>query len=281
MNDVTPPAGTPPAGTPPAGNPPAGTPPAGAPPSGNWYDSFKDENKAYVQKKGFASPEVAMESYINLEKLVGVPKEKLLRLPDNMDDAKALSEIHSRLGRPEKPEGYKIQEMKGADKETAAWMEGTFHEAGLSGKQAALLAQKLVERTTALNKADQQKASDLALQQESELKTKWGAAYDQNRATASRAATEFGLDGDTIDKMESAMGFSKVMDFLHAVGSKMGEPSFQAGKPGGFNGAMTPIQANDRIKELSKDIAFVQKLSTGDVAARTEWDRLHKFAYPG
>jgi hypothetical protein len=112
------------------------------------------------------------------------------------------------------------------------------------------------------------------------LKSEWGGAFDQNVNVAKRAAQEFGVDAATIDKMESAMGFSGVMKFFNTIGSKLGEHAFVDGSGGeGFNGAMTPNAAQSRIRQLQNDGDFVKKYIAGNVDARAEMERLHKMAY--
>jgi len=49
---------------------------------GEWYAGIADEGlRGYVQTKGFKDPGALAESYRNLEKLQGVPQERLLKLP--------------------------------------------------------------------------------------------------------------------------------------------------------------------------------------------------------
>src|SRR5690606_18358521 len=67
----------------------------------DWTSGFSDDLKGFVQNKGFKDPASVLDSYRNLEKLMGTPKERLLRLPENMDDANAMGEIYTRLGRPQ------------------------------------------------------------------------------------------------------------------------------------------------------------------------------------
>ena len=107
----------------------------------------------------------------------------------------------------------------------------------------------------------------------------WGAAYDQNVAVAQKAVQAFGIDADTIDSLEKAMGFGEVIRFFNQVGSKIGEHTFQSGS-NNVNQVMTPGQAQAEIKELIKDVSFQNKLLQNDTSAKAKWDLLHKWGFP-
>src|SRR4051812_22872278 len=63
-----------------------------------WYGGVADaELRGFAELKGWKSPDDALVSYRNLEKLQGVPPERLLKLPEKADDP-AWSEIHGKLG---------------------------------------------------------------------------------------------------------------------------------------------------------------------------------------
>lgn len=260
--------------TPPAA--PAATPPAA---SSDWTSGFDADTKGYIQNKGFKDPGSVIESYRNFEKLMGAPKERILKVPEKAEDVEGWNGIYQKLGRPEKPEGYKF-EMK--DQEFGKWAQGTFHELGLSESQAAKLVGKWNEYANGVSTKQQESYANKISQEGEALKKEWGAAYDQNIAQAKRAVQGLGLDGEKIDALEKVMGFAGVMKFVHSLGTKLGEDSFVSGdsKSGGF-GAMTPEAAMNRINAIKADKSFVEKYLAGDLAARQEMERLHKFAYPG
>lgn len=262
--------GTPPPAAAGAG---AGAGGAGGAPT-EWTTGLNDDLKGYVTTKGFKDPAALADSYRNLEKLVGA-REKLIKLPDNMDDAKAMGEIYNRLGRPEKPEGYGFK----ADDDFAKWTAGTFHELGLTRKQGESLAAKWEGKVGELKKAQEDKVNADNTAQTDGLKKNWGLAYDQNLKVAKGAAKEFGLDDATIDNMEKMMGFPKVMELFHNIGTKIGEGSFVTGggAPGGIK---APEQAKARINEIKSDPELAKRYVNGDAELRREMENLHKMAYP-
>jgi hypothetical protein len=216
--------------------------PAAAPAPADWTSSFNDDLKGYVQNKGFKDPSAVLDSYRNLEKLVGVPADRVLKLPQDMEDPQALNEIYSKLGRPQSPTEYKLGDGKSEDSEFQKWARGTFHELGLNRKQAETLAAKYDQFLSGLATQSEEKQIQENKLQEDSLKKKWGAAYDQNLGLAKRTAREFGIDGETIDKVESAVGFTKLMELFSNIGQKLGEASFETGSGDGpgnsFNGML-------------------------------------------
>jgi hypothetical protein len=245
----------------------------------DWTASLADDLKGYVQNKGFKDPGAAIEAYRNLEKLRGVPEERLLKLPEKDDDAQGWESVYQKLGKPSKPEEYKVQTQ---DPEFGKWAQSTFHELGLSTKQAEKLVSKWNQYADNMTKGQQEVYHQKVEQDNQALKKEWGAAFDQNIAVAKRAAAGLGIDGQTIDALEKTMGFAGVMKFMNSLGSKLGEGSYVAGetKTDNFMGALTPEAARNRISALRSDPTFVQKYVSGDLSAKTEMEKLHRFAYP-
>ena len=246
--------------------------PASVPASTEWYSGMPEDLKGYVTTKGFKDPASVVDSYRNLEKLIGV-KEKLLQVPDNLGDEKAMADVWKRLGRPEKPEEYGI---KGENEKFAKWYQETAHKLGLNRNQA----EALFKEYDAFAGAELQ-ASEAQMKAESDklisdLKTKWGSAYEQNLKVAQTAAQQFGIDTDMVTKLEQSLGFAKTMEFLQSVGSKIGEPDFVGGKPLAEGKALSPAQARERINQLIQDKDWSNKYVNGDVQARQEMDRLNK-----
>jgi len=244
-----------------------------------WYSTFNDDLKGYVQNKGFKDPQSVVESYKNFEKLMGAPKDRLLKLPEKAD-APEWNDVYSKLGRPADPKEYEFKLPEGSSPEFESWARENFHKLGLTKNQAETLMKGYNELNTKLGTEMTEKMQQSIKEQEVSLKKDWGAAFDQNVQVAKKAATQFGLDGKAIDKLESALGYDGVMKFLHNIGSKIGESSFVGpNSPQGF-GVLTPEQARYQIAELKNDSNFISKYSSGDVEARNKLNQLHKWAYP-
>jgi hypothetical protein len=273
MSEVTP---NPASGTPPGATPPAATPPAST--ATDWTSNLNPDMKGFVQNKGFKDPASVLESYVNLEKLIGA-KEKLIKLPDNMDDPAALKEIFGKLGLPEKSDeyGFEIPKEPGDAQDFVKWAKDAFHESGLTKKQATTLAEKWTKFFTdaETNEATAYKSSIEA--QQTSLKKEWGAAYEQKIAAGRSAASALGVTGEQVDALEKVMGFEATMKFMDRIGSKIMEPGFAPANPGSANGHLTPEQALNRKTSLMADADFRKRYLNGDTGAREEMERLHKY----
>lgn len=245
----------------------------------DWTTGLNDEFKGYVQTKGFKDPSMVLDSYRNLEKLLGTDKAQLLRLPQK-EDAPEWNEVWSKLGKPAAANEYKVGDDKG-DKAFQDWAQKTFFELNIPKKQAEALATKFNEYQKSGIDAQTQNQQMQIQQQDLELKKEWGKAYEQNIAVGKKAVQAFGLDGEMIDKLESAMGYAGVMKFMQQLGSKVGDDSFVSGQgQNGFRGAMSPAQAQSKIQALKGDTDFIRRYTSGDAIARDEMEKLHQFAYP-
>lgn len=261
---------------------PAAAPETAAPaaaPAADWTSGLPEEMKGYVQNKGFKDPSAVVESYRNFEKLMGVPQDRMIKLPEKADDKAAWDSIYNRLGRPEKPEEYGIKNPEGKDDPGVEWARKTFHELGLTRTQAEALYQKYSGFSADAMKAQETAAALEAQNQEAALKKEWGAEFDQRAKVAKAAATKFGLTGEVIDAMEKSAGFTGIMKFLHEVGASVGEDSFVTPGQKGSSGLPSKQAALQKIKDLYSDADFGRRLESGDVATKNEWDRLNQIAY--
>jgi hypothetical protein len=257
---------------------PAPTPATGETPTPTttWTSGLNDEVKGWVENKGFKDPAAVIDSYRNFEKLMGAPKERIIKLPEKSDDP-AWNDIYGRLGRPGDPKEYDLKAIP--DPKFGEFSKKTFHELGLTKKQGEALAEKWKEYYSAGATEASQAADAKAAQEESDLKKEWGTAHEQNINIAKRAAAMFKLDPDSVDGLEKTMGYKKTMAFLHEIGSKLGEGTFIGGE-GGNSGALTPAAALNQINTLMADSTFSHKYSNGDAEAKAKMEALHKMAYP-
>lgn len=246
-----------------------------------WFSSLDPNHQEYVSKKGFKDSRSVLESYINLEKLRGVPEDRLLKLPEAEDDPK-WDDVYQRLGKPQSPEDYDLKDSEdGTDKEFNEWARNTFHDLNLTKDQA----KGIIERFDKLTEEKQQAMSESyearVQEQEANLKKEWGAAFDQNLHQSKMAAQEFGLTNDVINTLEKAMGYDGVMKFVHGLSQKIGESKYVSGDEAmNPNAKLSPSQAQSRIESLKQDKEFVTKYLSGDVKAREEMARLHSFVSP-
>lgn len=240
-----------------------------------WYaETVPAEAHEYVSNKGWKGPGDAVTAYQSLEKFLGADKAgRGVVLPKDENDADGWNALYSKLGRPEKPDGYGLTE--GFGKTAAEW----FHEAGLTPKQAQALATKW---NGYAESAKAQQEAELAKAWEAEaatLKSEWGDKYDAQIETAKRAAARLGVDEATLDKLQSGMGQAGLMKFMAQVGALFAEDAAPQGSS--VNAGRTPEAAQAQIKALMADKGFFERRRSGDAEAVKLWDDLHKQAFPG
>jgi hypothetical protein len=260
-----------------------------APAAFDWNSAGLDDGgKAFVTEKQWKGPGDLLTSYRKLESAVGVPPERLIKLPAPRDlgDPKAWEPIYKQLGRPETADKYVIPLPEGDKGEFANAVKPWLHEAGLSQSQATKLATKWNEHLAGVQKSQQAALDARNVKDVSELKQAWADQYDVKAALVDRAAETFGMTQDHLDAFKVALGPKAAMEFLYNIGSKIAVEDTSVpgvGQQTGFG--MTPEAAQAKIKELRADHTFVQLFSSPDLKqrreARDEMDRLHKLAYPG
>lgn len=262
-----------------AGNPAPGAGGTGAA-AGDapWYSGIADEGlRGYVQNKAFKDPAALAESYRNLEKLQGVPQERLLKLPERSDDP-AWGDVYTRLGKPAEAKEYGLQ-FEG-DPAFAERFSGVFHEANITKPQAAKLNEAWNSYVAELLQQEEQARTQKDEAEMAELRTKWGQTFDQNAELGRRAGREFGLSEDEFKAISASLGSGKTLELFQRIGSKLGEAApFDPAGTGGRNGfGMTPEQAKSRISALTADKDWGSKYLSGGVAEREEMERLQKIA---
>ena len=264
------------AGLPPPPPPTGGTPPPPPPTSTSWTEKLTPEQKGYIENKGFKEPTDILNSYQNFEKLMGGPKEKLVRLPDK-PDAPEWNDVYEKMGRPKDPKEYGLGTGEADDKDFAEWAGKTFHELGFSKGQAEKLINKWGQYYDQRNTQGQEMKSKLALEQETKLKSKWGNNFEAEMNVARSAAKAFGMPPEVADKLEEAIGYGATIEFLNSVGKKMGEGTFEDGNSGAGNTfALSPNAARDKLKILQADPQWTSNYLNGNAKEKTEMERLTK-----
>lgn len=270
-------------GSAPAGNPApgAGDGTVGAAPQ-DWTASFDEGTRGFVQTKGWKSPADVLGSYQNLEKLLGADKAGRAVVPPK-DDAspEEWAAFYGKLGRPESADGYKLPLPEGDTgdfaKQAAVWM----HDAGLTPRQAEVLAGKWNEHFGAAQNAqmaefEQKSAIDLQ-----DLQKEWGQNFEANAELARRARREAGLSEQEGQAIERALGLKKAAQVFAFLGKQFAESPMKGGE-GASRGTFgaTPAEAKARIAALKADPTWAAKYIDGNAEARAEFERLHRIAFP-
>jgi len=253
--------------------------------SAPWIDSIENaETRAWAENKGLhkGNFENVVTSYHNLEKLFGADKAgRTVTLLGDDASPEDVSAFYSKLGRPKEAKDYGLVAPEGGDNSFADWASNTFFEAGLTSKQAALLASKWEDfRAQAVQ---QQSDADVVSANEAEatLRKEWGAAYDTKVSGINAAAEKLGITTDQLEGLRSAMGPVEAMRFVDGLNTKMGDHDFDEGGEN-VTGVLTPEQATQAMNELQMNREFMDawldKSHPGHKAAVEKKTRLSKLA---
>lgn len=195
---------------------PAPAPGPAPAPAANPWDGLDEDGKKFVESKGFKSP------------------------------ADALAALREHAA-PETADGYQLPVPDGADPAFAKTVSTWFHEAGLSAKQASLVAGKWNEHATAIQQQmaqeDQQRATDAEAKAKRESETltrEWGETNDAQRELARRAFSTYlpGADQPAKDALaktlQERVGYAATMKMFAAIGAHLAEsPAHGLGGAGG------------------------------------------------
>lgn len=256
-----------------------GTPPA------HWMDAVEDaELKAWAQNKGLGAktPQDALNMHRSLEKLFGAHKAgRTVELPAEDATPEQMAAFYNRMGRPIEAKDYKLEVGEGADPDFVDWAKNTFHGAGLTAKQAAVVTEAWEANVKALNEAKTTAEQNKIREADLALKTEWGSAYENRMKMAAKAAQTVGFENEALTALENQVGYASLMKGFAKLAESMGEALFVEGgnRTGNtFGNIMTPEQARVKQKELLGDPVFKKRLNNknepGHEAAMAEWNKL-------
>lgn len=266
-----------------AGNPPA---PAGAgdtpPPPAPW---FGEANKNLVEAKGWKSPDDALASYRGLETLLGADKAgRGMVIPKDDTDEAGWNAVYGKLGRPDKPDGYKVPDQIKDDPLVTEFSTHA-HKLGLTARQYEETMKWVVERTTARQTETEQAREAEFAKASDALKREWGNAYDANVELARRGVRQFGVDEATLTKMEASLGPAGLFKLFHSIGSKLGEDTGGAAGQGTGGGGLTPGLARQRQTEMWNDpktnAILLDKMHPQHAEVQARWEELSKAVAAG
>ncbi len=251
----------------------------------SWRDSLPDDLRSHPSLTDFNDVPSLAKSFISTQSMIGMDK---VVIPKDPQDP-AWSEVYNKLGRPESPEGYELKRPDGYPEgldfndDYANAMSKAAYEAGISKSQLA----KLVDASTGFYK---DKVSEMAVTQQNafnesinNLKSNWGAAFDQNLNIAKNAVKAYATP-ELVEFLETTgLGNdARVIQLFHNIGKTISEDSALEG--GGSSMIPTADQAKQQIADLKGDkefmAAYLDKNNIGHKEALIRMTNLFKLAYP-
>ena len=256
-----------------------------------FIDTVPEQFRADPALAPIKSLESLVKSFIQGQKLIGVPADQIVKLPGQNATPEDVQQFHMKLGMPEKvedydlkvpenvPEGYDIDEK--FIKKTAE----IFHKHGLSVKQAQAVYNDYNEALVGDLKSRNETDKDNQIKSMGKLKEDWGQAYDQNIDLAVRARNVF-CDDDMKDYLEnSRLGDDvRFIKFFSGLGKRLSEMPADGSGPGTTKFTRSPAEATQRITELNGDEnfmkAYMTKTHAGHADAVQQMEDLMKQAHP-
>jgi hypothetical protein len=221
----------------------------------NWRDSLPAEIKSHPVFEKYKEPNEAFKALVDAQKFLG--REKL-PVPTGPDDKETYGMIFKTLGLPDKPDGYVISEAGKKDIPADVQLDETMfndfkraaHENGILPQQFEGLYKWYINSVKGqMGKMNEQRTVEMQ-KSETELRNKWGKAYDENVSVAQRVFKQF-ADEKAIGEIEKGLGNNPVMIELFAnIGKVLSEDKLK-GKGSSFT--MTPDEAKSEVNKFMGD----------------------------
>lgn len=239
-----------------------------------WYATglSTDDDKTWLQNKGYASLEDTIKAHRSLETKLGAGR---FNVPSDWTDEAQAKAAYKALGLPDElGDAYKLELPEGADPAFSTAFAEKAHAAGVLPHQFKALGAAYMEAEAAAVAAQAEAFKTQSTADIGELKgsSGWGADFDKNDAIAGAAAKAFGLD---VPKLAAAMGTKATMQFLFDLGKKTGEDGIEGGGGRPIGGNMNGAQAAEAKKTFLADATKTEKLRAKDPATVAEWQRIN------
>lgn len=218
----------------------------------SWRDGISEEYRNDPSMNNFKSVDDLAKGYLNAQKLVG--KDKLV-LPASDAGKEDWDRVFNTLGRPEKPEDYKVEDIQienlpkdfPVDNEMKAGFAKKAHELGLLPGQVNELYKWYMTENMNLYNTGLQANAEAVKNAETKLRQKYGAAFEQKVNLARKVFDTFG-DDETRALMDSGFGNDpRVIGLFASIGEKMSEDVLGPGKSGP---TLSPAEAQAEIDKI-------------------------------
>ncbi len=230
-----------------------------------------------------------VKSFIHAQSLVGADK---LVIPGKDATKEQIAEFRTKLGVPEKPDGYEVKLPEGLtedkiDKKLMDTWRTRLHEAGIPKSQAEKIISDYLSDNLSVMTAQQKAAEKQAQDWEIELKQKFGADYDKQVNYARYALRQLGSDS-LLQLLESTgLGNNPtVVEFFAKAGRSISDDTARGGGGGGGAGGIPrdPAAAQAAIDAFNRDERKQKALWKREDPLHDEVvkerDALFKAAYP-
>jgi hypothetical protein len=245
----------------------------------------------------FNKYKTADEFYKGYRNLIETVGKKGVIVPDDKSKPEDVEKFYNAIGRPEKPEGYKISPIENVHPsieitpESIAGYQMLAHKYGLTQKQADGLNRDYLSVMSKAAEENERLEKEAVANAQEKLQKEWGSKFEAKRDAIANAIINAGGQ-EALDAMGGVNGYGNNPVVLRALGNlvaMIGEDSmntFRAEHGSGVNNASgneTPDQAMEKIRIIESDPngAFLDDKHPAHKDAIIERNRLYKIAFPG
>lgn len=225
------------------------------------------------------------KSYVHATKMIGGTPESRIVIP-TAPDAPEWDQVYTRLGRPESADQYGLNAAEGVTLDAALMKTFTdsAHKAGLSPRQAQIVLDAYSGAYTAAQQEQKTAGEAQFATATAELKTAWGAAYDQNLQLAKSALAHYGSpELETELGERGLLNSPKLAQVFATLGKGLSEDGV-IGKAGPATGMLTPAEAQQHIAALRADPDYIKAATDRRNPRHAEFQqkmtRLYEMAHP-
>lgn len=258
-----------------------------------WLDTLPEETRnaipeEYRNDQNVTKYKTMDEFFKGHKNLVETVGKKGFILPDEKADPKEWDKVYNTLGRPEKPEGYKLtmpDKLHPSIKPTPESQSDFFkeaHAAGISNKAADRLNAWYLNKLSGVLTAQDEVTTSTRKAARETLTKEWGAEADNN-LKATKAFVERIGGKDAADAFGELGDNPQVLKFLHKLSASIGEDTISkiiGGK--GVDRGTEQEQAKKQIEEIkaNKAHAYYDENNLKHDEAVKEVTALYAKAYP-
>jgi hypothetical protein len=252
-------------------------------PTTPWHQGVEAETLGFWQNKGYdltdqkAFATKITEHYRNAEKHLGVPQDRILRLPEKADDADGWKAIHQRLGAPKDAKEYDFTGIKFTDgteldEGFTTSMRSELLKANVAKDKAPDIVKAVIKHLDDADKAEATiRESEKKNQIEKVLKD-WGAHRQENELLSLQALKRLEISQPEYDKLAGVIGYDRAAEIFRKIGAGFKEPGYVEGVTPGA--PTTAASAQARLAELENDPGWRAKLVKHDAATWREFRAL-------
>jgi hypothetical protein len=218
-----------------------------------WYDTLSPEYRDNPSIKKYKSQDEFAKGFLEAQKFIG--KEKL-PLPGENAKPEEWAMVYDRLGRPAKPEEYKLSEVQlpeglSIKEENLSAFKEHAHNLGLNQKQTDELW-KFYSETQKQAFGEMVEQNQVQIQEaEKALRKEWGTAFSERLSLADKVLKQ--VAGEDYNDLRMKIGNDpKAIKMLAKLGASMSEDTLGVDNPKGFG--KSPEEALSEIKRIQGEM---------------------------